>query len=300
MKEINFKDRIPRYPGRITLEPVAGAVNTYTMARADEPTDPGTPIDKATLESITKSRLTGRYYAPTVSQITTSSQVGITTNPIPSSGWVLNGTTEAKSGSYTVKVSSVYTNSHPMLEAVDGSTTTYWESQGELRPWLMVALPALLTVRKIKMRVDSHSTSWPPVTVVQGSVNGSSWTDLLSVSGRQTALTEYTLSQYGAFQYYRLLFSFPGLENDGGGQARVYAFQFSESETYQYRNDFVLTDAPSVWDVGQRITIKTPANFSTIAVTSNRLNDKTINTILQPNKRYEFVYNGSSFDAKEV
>lgn len=300
MQEVNFKDRIPKYPGRIVLNPVAGAVNTYTMTRADEPSEAGTPIDKATFNSIIHSRLTGRFYAPTITQVTTSSQTGITTNPIPSSAWVLNETTEAKSGSYTVKASSVYTNSHPMLEAVDGSTTTYWESQGELKPWIMVVLPVPLTVKKIKMRVDSHSTSWPPVTVVQGSNNGTSWTDLLTVNGRQTALTEYALSRTGAYQYYRLLFSFPGLENDGGGQAKVYAFQFSESEIFQYRNDFTVTGVPETWDEGQRITIQTPASFSTIAVLSNRLNGKTINTILQPAKKYELRFRNGSFDTKEV
>jgi hypothetical protein len=164
----------------------------------------------------------------------------------------------------------------------------------------MVVLPSQLTLKKIKMRVDSHSTSWPPVTVIQGSNNGSSWTDLLTVNGRQTALTEYTLSSPGAYQYYRLLFSFPGLENDGGGQARVYAFQFSEYDVYQYRNDFTLSDVPSVWDEGQRITIQTPTSVPSVAVLSNRLNGVNVRTILQQNKKYELVYRSGSFDANEV
>lgn len=46
-----MKDRIPTYPGRVKLVPVAGQANVYDMVRADEPTDVGTPLNKATLLS---------------------------------------------------------------------------------------------------------------------------------------------------------------------------------------------------------------------------------------------------------
>lgn len=42
-----MKDRIPTYPGRVTLTPVAG--DTYDMVMADEPTEAGTPPTKANL-----------------------------------------------------------------------------------------------------------------------------------------------------------------------------------------------------------------------------------------------------------
>lgn len=44
-----MQDRVPLYPGRVTLTPVAGQANTYDMVRADQPTQEGTPINKATL-----------------------------------------------------------------------------------------------------------------------------------------------------------------------------------------------------------------------------------------------------------
>ena len=46
-----MKDRISKYPGRVKLIPVGGAENTYTVTRADEPEDEGTPLNKATLLS---------------------------------------------------------------------------------------------------------------------------------------------------------------------------------------------------------------------------------------------------------
>lgn len=44
-----MKDRVPLYPGRVKLNPVSGQPNTYDMVRADEPTQEGTPLNKATL-----------------------------------------------------------------------------------------------------------------------------------------------------------------------------------------------------------------------------------------------------------
>ena len=39
-------DRIPTYPGRVTLTPVSGQTNTYDLVRADQPIEAGTPINK--------------------------------------------------------------------------------------------------------------------------------------------------------------------------------------------------------------------------------------------------------------
>lgn len=44
-----MQDRIPTYPGRVKLTPVAGEENIYDMERADEPVQNGTPLNKNTL-----------------------------------------------------------------------------------------------------------------------------------------------------------------------------------------------------------------------------------------------------------
>lgn len=46
-----MQDRVSLYPGRVKLEPVAGQANTYDLTRADQPTQEGTPINKANLLS---------------------------------------------------------------------------------------------------------------------------------------------------------------------------------------------------------------------------------------------------------
>lgn len=45
-------DRVPTEPGRVLLTPVPGVANTFVMTRADAPTTPGTPINKALFDSI--------------------------------------------------------------------------------------------------------------------------------------------------------------------------------------------------------------------------------------------------------
>lgn len=57
--EIYMDDRTSKYPGRYKLTPVAGEENTYDMTRADEPTDLGTPLNKANLLSDSTAALIG-------------------------------------------------------------------------------------------------------------------------------------------------------------------------------------------------------------------------------------------------
>lgn len=43
-----MRDRLPLYPGRVQLTPVSGQPNVYDMVRADQPTQEGDPLNKAT------------------------------------------------------------------------------------------------------------------------------------------------------------------------------------------------------------------------------------------------------------
>ena len=46
-----MQDRISAYPGRVKLTPGAGQADTYDLTRADQPTQEGTPLNKASLLS---------------------------------------------------------------------------------------------------------------------------------------------------------------------------------------------------------------------------------------------------------
>ena len=93
-----MKDRVPTYPGRVRLIPVAGQENTYDIVRADEPQQEGTPINKATLLDDTTAEKLGLTGDPTVNQ----ALAGILQKPIRAkltvSGWT------AVDGGYTQSV----------------------------------------------------------------------------------------------------------------------------------------------------------------------------------------------------
>ena len=132
-----MKDRIPLYPGRVKLNPVSGQPNTYDMVRADEPTQEGTPLNKATLlkdataekfglnpqtatvDDILNRVLPSRIIvtAPTGSTVTcvkdgvtlTATEVsGTWTFDVPDYGtWTVNAVKGGKSASDTVGVTEV-------------------------------------------------------------------------------------------------------------------------------------------------------------------------------------------------
>lgn len=58
-----MKDRVPIYPGRVTLTPVSGQANTFDLVRADQPTQEGTPLNKASLLKDATAALFGKTNA---------------------------------------------------------------------------------------------------------------------------------------------------------------------------------------------------------------------------------------------
>lgn len=298
MKEKNIVDRVPTYPGRILLTPVDGMPDTFTMSRADEPTIEGTPLDKATLESIIQSRLTGRYYEPTVSRGRDSALTGLTVSPIPTSGWVYDAADRLKatSGQYTVKGSSDKNTSANRVDDVFDSSG--WESVGGLESWIEVSHTQALKVYKIRFAVEMEGSSRLTQMEIQGSTNGTTWQALGTYIGSSvtTGTTmDYTLSSVSDYNYYRIVFT-----SDRSNEITVKNFSYILYDISSFVNAYTLDKMPLVWDRGQRLTIYTPSNVNTFSVTTNTLNGVKVNTILQSNRRYELRHNGATFDAKEV
>ena len=61
-----MQDRIPKYPGRVKLNPVDGEENVFDMVRADEPEQEGTPLNKSTLLTDGTASMLGLNAAATV------------------------------------------------------------------------------------------------------------------------------------------------------------------------------------------------------------------------------------------
>ena len=102
-----MQDRVPLYPGRVTLTPVSGQANTYDLTRADQPTQDGTPLNKASLlkdataalfgktnaavpddilSLLSKSmmaQITGKYTKTTIGALTVGSTITLNVSGVP-------------------------------------------------------------------------------------------------------------------------------------------------------------------------------------------------------------------------
>lgn len=67
-----MQDRVPLYPGRVKMIPVAGQTNTYDMTRADQPQQAGTPLNKAALLTDATAALYGLGTSATVNDVLAS------------------------------------------------------------------------------------------------------------------------------------------------------------------------------------------------------------------------------------
>ena len=106
-------DRVPQYPGRVQLVPVNGVANTYTLTRADDPTEVGTPVNQSLLNEI--------YGLADVT--TVFNQDGSITETDPNSGVTMT-TVFNQDGSITETMSNgVQTRSKTTVFNQDGSIT---------------------------------------------------------------------------------------------------------------------------------------------------------------------------------
>lgn len=305
MKEREFKDRIPTYPGRIQLIPVRGQTDVFDMIRADVPMQEGTPMNKATFDGITLSRLTGRYYGLSVSNVEQSLVSGITTNPLPTSGWVIASKTGATNGQYRVDSSDSQgsTNANSADKATDGNSDTCWTADNSYGvstdKWWSFHSETPIRINKLKISLESSKQSGVAFKFQGRTEYGYSWKDISTSSltfGGATGLKEYTIDTPDFYKGYRIYFPSMNYAN-----VNMFDFRISNYDVATYKNHFTITEGvPQTWTVGQRIMIQVPSTISSGGIVENTFNGIKINTILQVSKRYELVYNGTTFDAKEV
>lgn len=234
--------------------------------------------------------LVNKYYPVTVARNSTGGTQQVTGNPIPTSGWIA-GTNKYVNDGYEI-AGTTFDNTLP--NAVDGDSSSSYMPAYTASLWFYVKFPVAITVSKFKIWFDTSASTKDSTYVLQGSNSGSDWTTLSESFAEGPGLNERVLTTTGAYQYYRMLItmrtnSYPYLRE----------FQVSEYTVTTFTNTFTLANVSS-FQTGQRVLVETPTTVNPVAVVSNTLNGKGIDTILQPGKRYELVYNGTTFNAKEV
>ena len=134
--------------------------------------------------------------------------------------------------------------------------------------------------------VDEHGSAFLGKIVTRAEAPRHRHTVHFGITGRTTTVGDYS--------QYRLVFNKP----DG---ARVYidTITIPEWEAHSYSIDFISSEMPIDWSIGQRVTIQVPT-YAAFIVDSNTFNGVKVNTILLSGRKYELTYNGTSFDAKGV
>lgn len=110
-----MKNRVPTYPGRVTMTPVAGAANTYDMVRADVPVEEGTPLNEETLLQKSTAALLGLGEDATpddalkalINKLTTA-QSAVETLTTKVNGLITYGTTDLTAGSSNLATGTIY------------------------------------------------------------------------------------------------------------------------------------------------------------------------------------------------
>lgn len=107
-----MKDRVPTQPGRVKVTHTDGSIEYVTIERADNPTQEGTPLNKATLFTISNEKRFGCELPSEALDLLVKEWTVI----IPLSGW----STESTNGYYTnrVTVSNMKTIYNPIATLV--------------------------------------------------------------------------------------------------------------------------------------------------------------------------------------
>lgn len=186
-----MQDRVALYPGRWTITPVTGQTNVYDLVRADQPTQAGTPLNKATFLSDSAvsavSDATGGAFSsdPLVSEaiLNLASMVGADRGTVEHGSYVGTGT---------------YGTSHP---------TTITFSSGFVPKFMIVvgadadAGMALLVNILAAQELKGIGTQWAGTRTYPNPLFSEAWTNVVSFISEDGALQQMNSSSVG-YEYW--------------------------------------------------------------------------------------------------
>ena len=134
-----MQDRVSLYPGRVKLEPVAGQANLYDLTRADQPTQEGTPLNKANLLSdATAAAIKALLASQTENPVTPNAALAILAQAVDAAATKAaavdsRGNCEVQHITYTGNGNTVlqFTFAHkPLMLTVFGDNVYFFAVQG--------------------------------------------------------------------------------------------------------------------------------------------------------------------------
>lgn len=195
---------------------------------------------------------------------------------------------------------------------VDNDPSTYYwqlsprQTSGEL--WLSFPIAIKINSIQLNFSYGSNKNSTNHIVKIYG-INDNNSSDLLcdyirkGVSASESYVDQnFILNSNDYYQKYKIEFSFPSASTSS--VYNCFVFSILKITDYTLPNNthqinYVCNEIPTQLFNNQKFYIQTP-NLNNYIPQNNTINSINCNTILQPNKRYELLYNKTSFDAKEV
>lgn len=305
---IDVKDRVPSQVlenGAIRYEEFDANGNSLGykyIKRADEPIEPGTPINKVLFDKIDsflkkeleeRSRI-DRYNAPIVSD-----DIGEVLNydNLFSGEWTGgsgSGSANAYKGSMRVIPEySAYDSAGHIKNIFNSSGWNSTESYKKREFYIDMSEP----VEILKFKLSRFCGSFVSF-IINGSNSIGSWINLYSSTENTSGLAEIveiTLQNTAKYRYYEFII------NVSSTRATAMIANLQVVSSKQSANKLLLSNDISNYFNGQRFLIQTPTlTYDRAMLNVNGLGDISIKEKLDSNTKYELVYNDSSFNAYSV
>ena len=273
-----------------------GTVEYVTMERADEPTQAGTPINKALFDSIQndalaiidgKNNLSNIY---NVGTYTTGTRT-ITDNFNGSDGWVASGDKtliHSKTG-WTLTASGS-DDTYPFSRFVDGDDTKIALNKNVYVTWTR---PYAYKLKSIHAKIGA-STGGNTLRIGTDST--------LTTSGAYTSYST-TTSGTDATYSYTASSSLTSFYMRARGSSSTYSIKLYELYSIQYETtcNILTYTFPYTLTSGTEIKIKTPSNLNTNYPTIVKIGSTEFCIgMLQPNTNYDLIYQNSKVEMNPI
>jgi hypothetical protein len=211
-------------------------------------------------------------------------------NPIPTSWQQIVAGTEYQSGNYKIKASA-YASGYEVYKAFDGVSGTSWRTPSGTQHTLVLELPEEILIDKVHMQFNIQGTA---EISLQSSSNGTTWTPEADINAQVSYNAEVVLDNAPRTKYLRIL-----VNASSAVTFTLQSFSIVDYTVYTIGASFTINGLPKLAH-GQMVLVQTDPTHDATGVVSNTVNEITVNSILQANKRYELMYHTTYFTAKEV
>lgn len=203
------------------------------------------------------------------------------------------GAFTAINGEMEVTVPDHSTEEHSVVELF---SSTGWISDSDRKVEVIIDFSTPRHIKAFEMGLHINNTSYFGTFSISGSNNETAWTTLYETTTYQSGVTEYNLTRHDNYRYYKLMFSNTTTVRCGIRELKVASY-------YARANKIFFDNNIKEYFENMRFLMAIPENSLThdrVLIDINDLGQKDVNGIINSGKKYELVYNGNAFNAREI